>query len=128
MAGQLDSLLKSVAKDIVATLGDSLDTTITYVKKGVSSYNIDTGEEVSIDTTYSDLKAPVEFVRSSEETGFQENVARLYVTPDLIGDSQPLLQDEITLTFSGSTRSAKITTVLTVKGGQEYLFRIDVIF
>ena len=57
MAGQLDSLLKSVAKDIVATLGSSLDSTITYVKKGVSSYNIDTGEEVSVDTTYSDIKA-----------------------------------------------------------------------
>ena len=35
MAGQLDSILKSVVKDIVATLGDSLDTTITYTKKGV---------------------------------------------------------------------------------------------
>ena len=74
------------------------------------------------------IKVPIEFVRSTEETGFQENVARLYITPDLIGDNQPLLQDEITLTFSGSTRSAKITNVLTVKGGQEYLFRIDVIF
>ena len=52
MAGQLDSLLKSVAKDIVATLGDSLDTTITYVKKGVSSYNVETGEQITIDTTY----------------------------------------------------------------------------
>jgi hypothetical protein len=35
MAGQLDSLLKSVAKDIVATLGSSLDSTITYVKKRI---------------------------------------------------------------------------------------------
>ena len=42
MAGQLDSLLKSVAKDIVATLGSSLSSTITYIKKGTSSYNIDT--------------------------------------------------------------------------------------
>ena len=33
MAGQLDSLLKSVAKDIVATLGSSLDSTIIYTKK-----------------------------------------------------------------------------------------------
>ena len=51
MAGQLDSLFRSVAKQIVADLGSSFDSTITYVKKGVSSYNIDTGEEVSVDTT-----------------------------------------------------------------------------
>ena len=37
MAGQLDSLFKSVAKQIVDDLGSSLDTTITYIKKGVSS-------------------------------------------------------------------------------------------
>ena len=90
-------------------------------------YNTSTGAVSTTDVTYN-IDVPIEFVRSSEETGFQENVARLYVTPDLIGDSQPLLQDEITLTFSGSTRSAKITNVLTQKGGQEYLFRIDVIF
>ena len=30
MAGQLDTLLKSVAKQVVADLGSSLDTTITY--------------------------------------------------------------------------------------------------
>ena len=42
MAGQLDSLFKSVAKQFVADLGSSFDSTITYVKKGQSSYNIDT--------------------------------------------------------------------------------------
>ena len=60
--------------------------------------------------------------------GYQENTARLYITPDLIGDNQPLLQDEVSLTFSGSTRIAKITDIRTLKGGQEYLFRIDVVF
>ena len=65
---------------------------------------------------------------NDEESGFQENTARLYITPDLIGDSQPLLSDEITLTFSGSTRVSKITDVRTLRGGQEYLFRVDVIF
>ena len=127
MAGQLDTALKNIAKQVVSLLGDSLDTTIVYTRKGVSSYNNATGEYITVDTNYT-IKVPIEFVRSTEETGFQENVARLYITPDLIGDNQPLLQDEITLPFSGSTRSAKITNVLTVKGGQEYLFRIDVIF
>ena len=56
MAGQLDSLFKSVAKSVVAQLGDSLDHTITYTKKGISAYNVETGEQVSIDTTYSDIK------------------------------------------------------------------------
>ena len=127
MAGQLDSLLKSAAKQVVSQLGDSLDTTIVYTRKGVSSYNNKTGEYHTVDTNYT-IKIPIEFIRSSEETGFQENIARMYITPDLIGNSQPLLQDEITLTFSGSSRACKITNILTQKGGQEYLFRVDVIF
>ena len=127
MAGQLDTALKKIAKQVVSQLGNSLDSSIIYTRKGVSSYNSDSGEFFTVDTTYN-IKVPIEFVQSSEESGFQENTARLYITPDLIGDSQPLLQDEITLTFSGSTRGAKITDIRTLKGGQEYLFRIDVIF
>ena len=127
MAGQLDTAFKNIAKQVVSQLGNSLDSSIIYTRKGVSSYNNQTGEYITVDTTYT-IKVPIEFVQSTEESGFQENIARLYITPDLIGDNQPLLQDEITLTFSGSTRGAKITDIRTLKGGQEYLFRIDVIF
>jgi len=127
MAGQLDSAFKQIAKQVVSQLGNSLDTSIVYTRKGVSSYNSDTGEYITVDTSYT-IKVPIEFIQSTEEAGFQENIARLYITPDLIGDNQPLLQDEITLTFSGSTRGAKITDIRTLKGGQEYLFRIDIIF
>ena len=127
MAGQLDPAFKQIAKQVVSQLGNSLDTSIIYTRKGVSSYNNSTGEYITVDTNYT-IKVPIEFVQSVEESGFQENVARLYITPDLIGDNQPLLQDEISLTFSGSTRAAKITDIRTLKGGQEYLFRIDVIF
>ena len=127
MAGQLDALLKNVAKQVVSQLGDSLDTTIIYTRKLSTSYNTSTGAVTTSDTSYT-IKVPVEFIQSTEETGFQENVARIFITPDLIGDSQPLLSDEITLTFSGSTRVAKITNVRTLRGGQEYLFRVDVIF
>ena len=127
MAGQLDSLLKNVAKQVVSQLGDSLDTTIVYTRQASASYNTSTGAVTTSDTSYT-IKVPVEFIQSTEETGYQENVARIFITPDLIGDSQPLLSDEITLTFSGSTRVAKITDVRTFRGGQEYLFRIDVIF
>ena len=127
MAGQLDTALKNIAKQVVSQLGDSLDTTIIYTRKSSASYNTSTGAVTTSATSYT-IKVPVEFIQSSEETGFQENVARIYITPDLIGDSQPLLSDEITLTFSGSTRVAKITDVRTLRGGQEYLFRVDVIF
>ena len=127
MAGQLDSLLKNVAKQVVSQLGDSLDTTIIYTRKLSTSYNTSTGAVTTSDTSYT-IKVPVEFIQSTEETGYQENVARIFITHDLIGDSQPLLSDEITLTFSGSTRVAKITDVRTLRGGQEYLFRVDVIF
>ena len=127
MAGQLDTALKNIAKQVVSQLGDSLDTTIIYTRKSSASYNTSTGAVTTSDTSYT-IKVPVEFIQSSEETGFQENVARIYITPDLIADRQPLLSDEITLTFSGSTRVAKITDVRTLRGGQEYLFRVDVIF
>ena len=127
MAGQLDTALKKIAKQVVSQLGNSLDSSIIYTRKGISSYDADSGEFHTVDTTYN-IKVPIEYVQSNEEAGFQENTTRLYITPDLIGDSQPLLQDEITLTFSGSTRGAKITDIRTLKGGQEYLFRIDVIF
>ena len=128
MAGQLDSLLKSVAKDIVATLGDSLDTTITYVKKGVSSYNVETGEQVTVDTTYSDIKVPIEFIKSEEDAGKEMRQAKLYITPDLIGDNQVDFDDEIQLTYAGETRTAQIYDLDTKKGGQIYLFTVLVRF
>jgi hypothetical protein len=127
MAGQLDTALKNIAKQVVSQLGDSLDTTIIYTRKSSASYNTSTGAVTTSDTSYT-IKVPVEFIQSTEESGYQENIARIFITPDLIGDSQPLLSDEITLTFSGSTRVAKITDVRTLRGGQEYLFRVDVIF
>ena len=128
MAGQLDSLFKSVAKSVVATLGDSLDHTITYTKKGISSYNVETGEQITIDTTYSDIKVPISFIRSEEETGQEMREAKIYITPDLIGDNQVDLDDEITLNFAGSSRAAQIVNVDTKKGGQTYLFSILVRF
>ena len=128
MAGQLDSLFKSVAKSVVATLGDSFDHTITYVKKGTSSYNLDTGEQVTVDTTYSDIKVPVSFVKAEEETGQEMRQAKIYLTPDLIGDNQPDLEDEVTLSFAGSNRLAQIVDIDTKKGGQTYLFTLLVRF
>ena len=128
MAGQLDSLFKSVAKSLVATLGDSLDHTITYTKKGISSYNVETGEQITVDTTYADIKVPISFVRSEEEAAQEMREAKLYITPDLIGDNQPDLDDEITLSFAGSNRVAQIVDIDTKKGGQTYLFTLLVRF
>ena len=128
MAGQLDSLLKNVAKQVVADLGTSLDSTIVYTKKGFSSYNVDTGENITIDTTYSDLKVPVEFVQSTEDDGRERREAKIYITPDLIGDNQPTFDDEVTLTYAGSTRTGQIVNIDTRQGGQTYLFTLLVRF
>ena len=127
MAGQLDSLLKNVAKQIVSDLGNSFDSSIVYTKKASGSYNTSTGAFTTTDTTYS-IKAPVEFVRSEEEGGQEMREARIYITPDLIGDNQPDLDDEVTLTYAGSTRVAQITNIDTKQGGQTYLFTILVRF
>ena len=123
MAGQLDSLLKSVAKDVVSTLGSALDTSIVYTKKASGSYNTSTGVYTTTDTSYS-ITVPIEFIRSEEDLGKEIREFKTYITPDLIGDSQPDFDDEITLTYAGSTRVAKIVNISTLQGGQSYLFTI----
>ena len=128
MAGHLDSLLKSVAKQVVADLGSSLDSTIVYTKKGLSSYNVETGEQVTIDTTYSDLKVPVEFVQSTEDDGRERREAKIYISPDLIGNNQPSFEDEVKLTYAGSVRTGQIINIDTKQGGQTYLFTLLVRF
>ena len=128
MAGQLDSLFKSVAKSVVATLGYSLDHTITYTKKGISSYNVETGEQITVDTTYADIKVPISFIRSEEEAAQEMREAKIYITPNLIGDNQPDLDDEVTLSFAGSNRVVQIVDIDTKKGGQTYLFTLLVRF
>ena len=127
MAGALDSLFKSVAKSVVADLGKSFDHTITYTRKVSPTYNTSTGALTTTDTTYS-IQVPVEFVRSEEETEAEKRTAKLYVTPDLIGDNQPTFEDTISLTYAGSSRVAQITDIRTYKGGQEYLFILEVVF
>ena len=127
MAGQLDSLLKNVAKQIVSDLGDSFDSSIVYTKKASGSYNTATGVYSTSDTTYS-IKAPVEFVQSTEDDGRERREAKIYITPNLIGDNQPDFQDEVTLTYAGSTRVGQIINIDTRQGGQTYLFTILVRF
>tara|TARA_B100001093_G_scaffold519509_1_gene608867 strand:+ start:24 stop:407 length:384 start_codon:yes stop_codon:yes gene_type:complete len=127
MAGQLDSLLKGIAKQVVSDLGSSLDSSIVYTKKASGSYNTSTGVYSTSDTTYS-IKAPVEFVVSEEDDGREIRRAKIYITPDLIGDNQPNFEDEITLTYAGSTRVAQIIDIDTKQGGQTYLFTLQVRF
>ena len=127
MAGQLDTLFKNVAKQVVADLGKSFDHTITYTRKASPSYNTSTGVLTTTDTAYS-FDVPVEFVHSQEEEGREEREARLYITPDLIGDSQPTFEDTITLKYAGSNREAQITDIRTYKGDQEYMFIVLVKF
>jgi hypothetical protein len=123
MAGQLDSAFKQIAKQVVSDLGSSFDSSITYTKKTSGSYNTSTGAYTTTDTSYS-IKVPIEFVRSEEDLGKEIREFRTYITPDLIGDNQPDLDDEITLTYAGSTRVAKIVNISTLQGGQTYLFTI----
>ena len=127
MAGQLDTLLKSVAKQVVADLGSSLDTTITYTKKASGSYNTSTGVYTTTDTSYT-ISVPIEFIQSEEDEGKEMRRAKLYITPDLIGDNQVDFDDEITLSYAGSNVTAKIYDLDTKKCGQVYLYTILVRF
>jgi len=127
MAGQLDSLFKNAAKSVVSQLGASQDYSITYTKKASPSYNTSTGALTTTDTSYS-IKVPISFIRSEEETGQEMRQARLYITPDQIGDNQVDMDDEITLSYAGSNRVAQIVDIDTKRGGQVYLFAILVRF
>jgi|TARA_B100000073_G_scaffold348279_1_gene366126 hypothetical protein len=127
MAGELDKLFKDVAKRVQKELGESFSTEITYTRKASPSYNVATGAVTTTDTTYT-FDAPIEIIVSDEEAGYQENTARLMVTPDQIGDNQATLQDEISLPFAGSSRTAKIQDIRTFRGEQEYLYMIRVVF
>ena len=127
MAGALDSLFKSVAKSVVADLGKAFDHTITYTRKASPSYNTSTGALTTTDTAFS-FDVPVEFVDAEEEEGREERKARLYITPDQIGDNQPTFEDTVTLKYAGSNRVAQITDIRTFKGDQEYLYQLLVRF
>ena len=96
-------------------------------RKASGSYNTSTGVYSTSDTTYS-IKAPVEFVISTEDDGRERREAKVYITPDLIGDNQPNFQDEVTLTYAGSTRVGQIVNIDTRQGGQTYLFTLLVRF
>ena len=127
MAGALDSLFKNVAKQVVADLGTSFDHTITYTRKASPTYTTSTGALTTTDTAYS-FDVPVEFVDAEEEEGREERKARLYITPDQIGDNQPTFEDTVTLKYAGSNRVAQITDIRTFKGDQEYLYQLLVRF
>ncbi len=127
MPGALDSLFKNVAKQVVADLGKSFDHTITYTRKASPTYNTSAGALTTTDTSYS-FDVPVEFVAAEEEEGREERKARLYITPDQIGDNQPTFEDTVTLKYAGSNRVAQITDIKTFKGNQEYLYQLLVRF
>ena len=124
----LDTLFKDVAKQVVGDLGSALDTTITYTRQASPSYNTSTGALTTTDTSYASIKVPVEFVASAEEEGREERQAKLYITPNLIGNTQPTLQDEVILSYAGSNRTAQISNIRTYKGGQDYLYVLTVRF
>ena len=128
MPGQIDKVIKAATKQALAELGTALNSTITFTKKTSGTYNISTGDYFTSDTSFPNLKVPVEFIRSEEETAQEMRQAKIYLTPDLIGDNQPDLEDEVTLSFAGSNRLAQIVDIDTKKGGQTYLFTLLVRF
>tara|TARA_R100000278_G_scaffold55213_1_gene45917 strand:- start:2633 stop:3019 length:387 start_codon:yes stop_codon:yes gene_type:complete len=128
MPGALDKVFKEAAKAIVADLGSSLDTKINYVRKHSGEYDVETGEFSTVDRSYKNIDVPIEFIRSEEETEAEKRTARIYVSPDQIGGNQPTFQDEVTLKYAGANRESQIVDIRTYRGGQEYLFILEVVF
>ena len=128
MAGALDTALKAAAKQVVSDIGSSLDTTITYTVNTKGSYNVAAGKQLITTTSYSDIKVPIEFIQTDQVDNRELRSAKLYVTPNLIGDHQPTFQDEITLSYAGENVVAQITDIETLRGGQVYLHTIRVRF
>ena len=128
MAGALDTAFKAIAKQVVSDLGTALDTTITYTANSKGSYNVAAGKQLITTTSYSDIKVPIEFIATEQVDSRELRSAKLYITPDLIGDHQPTFEDEITLSYAGENRVTQITDIETKKGGQVYLHTIRVRF
>jgi len=128
MAGALDKVFKEAAKAIVADLGDGLDTKIDYTRKFDGTYDTAKGTFTTFDRPYFNLKCPIEFVQSEEDTEAEKRTARVYVSPNQIGNNQPTFQDEVRLKFAGADHTAQIVNIRTYKGGQEYLFVLEVVF
>lgn len=116
MAGELKTALLNAAKAVVADLGQGLDSQITYTRRLTTTYDVATGELTEFERPYEDLYVPVEFITSEEEEGREQRQAKVYISPDLIGDNQPTLQDEITFKYADGDRVAQITDVTTYKG------------
>ena len=128
MAGALDTAFKAIAKQVVSDLGSSLDTTITYTANTKGSYNVAAGKQMITTTSYSDIKVPIEFIATEQVDSRELRSAKLYITPDLIGDHQPTFRDEVTLSYAGSSCVAQIFDIDTKKGGQVYLHTLLVKF
>ena len=128
MAGIYDTMFKNAAQQAVKQLGEGLDTKITYSAVTKGSYNVAKGKQLLNKTTYSDINVPMAFIRSEEDVGRESREAKLYITPDLIGDHQPTFRDEITLSYAGSSCVAQIFDIDTKKGGQVYLHTLLVRF
>tara|TARA_R100000315_G_scaffold4001_1_gene1364 strand:- start:78 stop:452 length:375 start_codon:yes stop_codon:yes gene_type:complete len=111
MAGQLEKILQTAIKKVINDLGTSLNQTITYTRKVSGTYNTSTGSYSTTDTTFADLQVPIEFIISTEDDGRERREAKIFIAPNLIGDNQPTFQDEIILTYAGSTRTAQIINI-----------------
>jgi len=128
MAGTLDTTFKALAKRLVSEFGSSLDTTITYTVNSKGSYNVAAGKQLITTTKYSNIKVPIAFIATEQVDSRELRSAKLYITPDLIGNHQPTFEDEITLSYAGENRVTQITDIETKKGGQVYLHTIRVRF
>lgn len=124
MSGALDTALKAAAKQVIADLGSALNSTITYTRKVAGTYNTATGSLSTTDTTYANIKVPIEFIKSEEDDGRELRQAKLSITPDLIGDNQPTFQDEVILSYAGANQTAQIVEITTTN----YLFTLVVRF
>tara|TARA_X000001382_G_scaffold111024_1_gene87776 strand:+ start:505 stop:879 length:375 start_codon:yes stop_codon:yes gene_type:complete len=124
MAGSLDTSLRAAAKQAIADLGSALNSTITYTRKVAGTYNTATGSLSTTDTTYANIKVPIEFIKSEEDDGRELRQAKLSITPDLIGDNQPTFQDEVILSYAGANQTAQIVEITTTN----YLFTLVVRF
>ena len=128
MAGVYDTMFKNAAQQAVKQLGEGLDTTITYSVVTNGSYNVSTGKQFSSKTSYTDINVPMAFVKSEEESSRETREAKLYITPDLIGNNQPSFNDELILNYAGGTHTAQIIDIDTKRGGQPYLYILLVRF
>lgn len=114
---QVDNVFGGIPAPILNEWGQ----TLTYVKAGVETYDTDTGEISSTETTVS-VKGVILQAEPEEFEGFyQTNDLKIIIGKAELGNYYPSIRDRIQFTQAGTTKEGRLIKVKTLRGDNPVL-------